>query len=973
MKRKQNVKNIVILAVILFAANFSFGQIQSTPAEWKDGNPTFLKSRPSDKFVSFTDSTKTALGLTPEYATSEDSTVNLILDGVDWKWPNAVNILSARDIDYRKIGDQELYMVVDALGRRVIEYNLNSKTLTWEYGSTEPSNSQYLDRPVDARTYQDTDGLFKVLITDNTNHRVVKIDQTTKTEVWSYGTAGLEGSGNNQLSNPEDAVEVPGQSQYIIADAGNDRVILVDEATKAIIWKSGDGVFNNPVDVEYSPDDSLVLVTDKGNDRIVLIKPKSNEIVWEFPGTVPEGDERILESPSDADLLDSGNILISDEGNQRLIEVDRSNNIVWTLNRTVVGLKDADRLPNNKHLAVHYDDNYTSNRPIRFGYKDSTFVSKVYDLNKDAIFDSLFWVTDNLSEDTSVRLQLRSSTSLSGLEAESWYGPKSNVDYYENSNSTTNTLHDGDRFYQFKANLITDDPLYTPVLKRVGLNYKYYPTGTPVRSVYADQVLKNASDNTLVTQWNTIEFNTVIPSDPTLKNSINIEVQIWNYDTFKNIISYTASKTNENNKFSLESVTELQGKQRVYLFANMSTTNSSVTPILEDWSLSYEVVNAVTSDLYFSGSKGKKVTHYRAPTVLPSLESKVDSVDVRLVDYDLQAFQDTITVAVHSKFSTDVEDMLLTIDGNNIFKLSTKLPLLISDKSTQQNGIVEVFDRDTLTVFYQDPHNASDSASIKISVVQNTEGGLQIVDKNRNQVTEKIDFGKILYLYVFDENDKNLNPVGQDTIHVKMFDRTTNDEETVVLYEISGNDGSFNTGEFLSNVGITVVASNNGIQGDNQLQALASHTITAEYSDNVTKTASVSVKDDGTSGITIYLGGEVYIAEVAPNPFYANEYDNFRIRVASATGALRVRLLEIFNLAGEKVKEIDGSTLSFNVGPTVPQTEYGIAEHWWDLKNDDGQQVASGTYFVKVHADLLESNSDNFESVTYLRKFMVVR
>ena len=291
----------------------------------------------------------------------------------------------------------------------------------------------------------------------------------------------------------------------------------------------------------------------------------------------------------------------------------------------------------------------------------------------------------------------------------------------------------------------------------------------------------------------------------------------------------------------------------------------------------------------------------------------------------------------------------------------------------ENNNILEVFDRDTLTVTYTDPHNAEDTKSDSLFVVQNTDGGLQIVDKNGTQITQEIDFGQVLYLYVFNENDKNLDPAIQDTIQVKMFDRTTFDEEVVVLKEIAGNDGSFNTGEFLSEIGVTVVLSNNGIHDDHQLQALGGHTITAEYTDNVTKTATVLVKDSDGGGSVIYLGGEVYIAEVAPNPFYESEYDNFRMRVASATGDLRVRKLEVFNLAGELVREIDGSSLSFNVGPTVPKDNYGITEHWWDLKNENGQQVSSGTYFVKVHADLLESNSSNFESVATIRKFVVVR
>jgi hypothetical protein len=121
------------------------------------------------------------------------------------------------------------------------------------------------------------------------------------------------------------------------------------------------------------------------------------------------------------------------------------------------------------------------------------------------------------------------------------------------------------------------------------------------------------------------------------------------------------------------------------------------------------------------------------------------------------------------------------------------------------------------------------------------------------------------------------------------------------------------------------------------------------------------------------LGGAPYIAEVATNPFYENKYDNFRLRIASATGSMTIRKLEVYNLAGEKVREIDASLLHFDTGTVVPKERYGIVEHWWDLLTDNGQKAASGTYWLKVHADLVYEDTGVVETVGFIKKFVIMR
>jgi len=155
------------------------------------------------------------------------------------------------------------------------------------------------------------------------------------------------------------------------------------------------------------------------------------------------------------------------------------------------------------------------------------------------------------------------------------------------------------------------------------------------------------------------------------------------------------------------------------------------------------------------------------------------------------------------------------------------------------------------------------------------------------------------------------------------------------------------------------------------LQSSYGGSIQAEYIDNITLTKSVLVPPE--QSVFIDLGGEPYIVEVAPNPFNETMGTNFKMRVASATGSLVVRKVEIFNIAGERVKEIDGQFLNFDTGTSVPKERYGIVENWWDLFNDSGHKVSSGTYWLKVHANLLQADTGESKQIAIFRKFIIIR
>ena len=955
----------VTAALLLVAFRFLPAQEEfSKEKSWADG-PKFSDTR-SDTNVLVSQ----YVTLKPRFGVSgRDDSLNLALYGLDWRWPRTkLEISSAEDIDYRIVSGQTLYLITDALGRRIFEFKPSTEEEVWSFGSENVSDPSYLDRPVDSDIFTDA-GLFKLVITDMGRNRIIKVDKETKNVEWQYGDPdGRAGEGPNQLNLPADAVHIPGTSLYIIADKGNRRVIMVSEPDNSVLWTYENDSLSAPVDVEYLPGPDQILITDQGSHRVMLVDVKSKNVVWQY-GTLDDPGDGVnqLNAPTDADYLSNGDILIADAGNNRIIEVNQAGDIVWHFRRPLNALRDVDQLPDKKLLVIN--EMY----PSRLGYSDSLIVSKVYDLgeNREANFDSIAWNAEVTPGVTGVQLQLRSANSLSELETAGWYGPGGENTFYVTPGQIVEGYHEGDRFYQFRALLTTTDPLSTPVLNNVILTYHYYDIG--VTGVFWSPVIKESGDS-LVAKWKDLTFTTILPSDAAKRDNIQMELRINDARSYKALATFPASITSTENVFNLESIASLIGVQEIQLVGYMSTSNASISPVLKSWKITWEAVPTTSATLKFVNTKGAKVDYYRATTILPSQESFVDSVIVLLTDQNLEFFKEKVKLTVESRRSGDIEEVELVSQGLGIFRETPPMPLLISDSPSPYNQIFECLDRDTLVVTYQDETKPENRATARILVVKNTEGELTVIDAAGEPITEA-KFGTELYVRVRNEQDHNIDPNVQETITVTMYDRTTIDEEKVTLYEVPDDSGRYNTGEFISQVGITVVDNNNGVKNDGQLQTVAGHKISIEYDDNIPLIEIVSVPEqEGGGGVFIFnLGGAPYIVEVAPNPYYENKSNAFKLRVASATGSLIVRRIEIFNLAGEKVREIDGNTLRFSTGLPVPNEKYGVAENWWDLMSDSGHKVSSGTYWVKVHADIIHQDTGDLERVAFFKKFVVVR
>lgn len=207
-----------------------------------------------------------------------------------------------------------------------------------------------------------------ILISDQFNNRVIEVNKRGDI-VWSWGNGPTDFTANSVVG-VNDAERVgsntlmagtglpPGVDPYCTKAKGcpDERVMLVDRAGK-ILWQYGQfGVvgnganeLNTPVQATWTPKNT-VYITDQGNNRVIEVDMKK-KILWEF-------DQ--LSNPNSALVLNNGDILIADEGNNRVIEVKRSNKTIvatYTAQGTLSGPGFASKLPNGKILITDGGNN----------------------------------------------------------------------------------------------------------------------------------------------------------------------------------------------------------------------------------------------------------------------------------------------------------------------------------------------------------------------------------------------------------------------------------------------------------------------------------------------------------------------------------------------------------------------------------------------------------------------------------------
>jgi len=204
-----------------------------------------------------------------------------------------------------------------------------------------------------------------ILITDQFNNRVIEVDKT-KEIVFRFGSndPALCNPGPGSVIAPNDAERLA-DGLTLIAGTGSsacpdNRVIIVDHHGH-IVWQygragiagSGVGQLNVPVFAVQAPDGNI-LITDQANNRILLVDLITHRPIWSYgPVTGPGA----LNNPNSAEVLNNGHILIADENNNRVLEIAKSGVLVSVISKGLNIVAFASRLPNGDTLIADSGNN----------------------------------------------------------------------------------------------------------------------------------------------------------------------------------------------------------------------------------------------------------------------------------------------------------------------------------------------------------------------------------------------------------------------------------------------------------------------------------------------------------------------------------------------------------------------------------------------------------------------------------------
>lgn len=201
--------------------------------------------------------------------------------------------------------------------------------IVWQYGQAGVTGSgpNELNTPVQNTLLTNSD----VLITDQGNQRVIEVDPFTNKIVWQYGTTGVAGCGKNELNSPNSA-ELLANGDILMADENNNRVIEVNRK-KAIVWSYGSCTSAELSGAAFASrlPNGQTLITDSNNHRILGVTP-AKKIVFEYDTTSQRGscdEANVCPLPSRAVRLANGNTLISNQFEMQVFEIDPQKNIVF--------------------------------------------------------------------------------------------------------------------------------------------------------------------------------------------------------------------------------------------------------------------------------------------------------------------------------------------------------------------------------------------------------------------------------------------------------------------------------------------------------------------------------------------------------------------------------------------------------------------------------------------------------------------
>lgn len=246
-----------------------------------------------------------------------------------WEFPSPNLKVYRGNDDANFTADGNTLVVNEADNYDVHTIDYATRTLRWTYGKpdTRGRGPGYLNYPDDARMLPDG----RIVVSDIRNCRIVFVDPKTSQQVGQWGKEGVcKHDPPRSFGYPNDAYSLDNGDLLVteIVDAWITRLTLDGR----VVWSVRAPRLRYPSDARPAADGNLIIADFSKPGGVVIFNPATGRLVWEY--RVSAG-EKMLDHPSLAIELPTGDILVNDDHRERVVVIDRqTKEIIWQYGNT---------------------------------------------------------------------------------------------------------------------------------------------------------------------------------------------------------------------------------------------------------------------------------------------------------------------------------------------------------------------------------------------------------------------------------------------------------------------------------------------------------------------------------------------------------------------------------------------------------------------------------------------------------------
>jgi len=228
------------------------------------------------------------------------------------------------DVNFSVDGKQLAVSEEDNFDVHLVDYE--KRVLTWTYGTpdTRGKGDNLLNYPDDAHLLADG----KFITADIRNCRVVIIDPKDNKVVTQWGTPGkCKHNPPHELAHPNGATPLA-NGDLLVTEISEAWISRITREGK-VLWSVKAPNMHYPSDAFPTVDGKQIIVADFWKPgRVVIFDPATRKVTWEY--FVKDGDKALDHSSIARELPDTGDILVVDDLNDRVMVIDRkTKEIIW--------------------------------------------------------------------------------------------------------------------------------------------------------------------------------------------------------------------------------------------------------------------------------------------------------------------------------------------------------------------------------------------------------------------------------------------------------------------------------------------------------------------------------------------------------------------------------------------------------------------------------------------------------------------